>query len=293
MTERSSPLLFWRPLGSRLGLRAGLFIFGLFILSAAFGPFIWSVDPAEIDILAKNQGPSLSHPLGTDQLGRDLLANLLIGGRISLSVGLVAMAISLSLGTLIGVTAGFSRRWDAPLMRLTDLFLSLPLLPLLLVTVMLWRDTLRAQFGPEAGIFLLIVCIIGLTSWMQTARIIRAETLALREREFIMSATALGTRPAALIRRHILPNVMGPILVSASLGMGQAMITESALSFLGLGFPSDVPSWGRLLFDGTNYMTLTPMRVVWPGLAITLSVLSVNYIADGLRDTLDPRRRHL
>lgn len=280
---------FWHRFGTHRGAVAGMVIFALIILAVLVGPWVWPLDPAQIDIAAKTQGPSSAHPLGTDQLGRDLLAGLLAGGRVSLLVGLVAMGLAVGLGTLVGVTAGLLRRWDAPLMRLTDLFLSLPLLPLLMVAIMLWRDSLRAQFGPETGIFILIVGAIGLTSWMQTARIVRGEVLSLREREFVIAATALGTRPFAMIRRHILPNVLGPILVSATLGVGHAILTESALSFLGLGFPADVPSWGRMLFDGTHYMTLTPARVVWPGLAISLTVLSVNYIGDGLRDALDPR----
>ncbi|WP_275392212.1 ABC transporter permease [Aliiroseovarius sp. Z3] len=297
MTDRAASLpplhsrvSLWRRFGRHRGAVVGMVVFAAITAAVLLGPFVWPVDPAQIDIAAKNQSPSLAHPLGTDQLGHDLLAGLLAGGRVSLLVGLVAMGLAVGLGTLVGVLAGVLRHWDAPLMRMTDLFLSLPLLPLLLVAIMLWRDSLRAQFGPEAGIFLLIVCAIGLTSWMQTARIVRGEVLALREREFIIAATALGTRPLAMIRRHILPNILGPILVSATLGVGHAILTESALSFLGLGFPSDVPSWGRMLFDGTNYMTLTPTRVVWPGLAITLTVLSVNYLGDGLRDALDPRR---
>ena len=281
---------FWHRFRTHRGAVVGMIVFGCIAATVLLGPWVWFVDPAQIDIAAKNQSPNLDHPLGTDQLGRDLLAGLLAGGRVSLLVGLVAMGLAVGLGTLVGVLAGLLRRWDAPLMRLTDLFLSLPLLPLLLVAIMLWRDSLRTQFGPETGIFLLIVCAIGLTSWIQTARIVRGEVLVLREREFIIAATALGTRPLAMIRRHILPNILGPILVSATLGVGHAILTESALSFLGLGFPSDVPSWGRMLFDGTNYMSLTPARVIWPGLAITLTVLSVNYLGDGLRDVLDPRR---
>ena len=272
------------------GAVVGAVLLVIITLAVTIGPMIWNIDPATIDIRAKNQGPSMVHPFGTDQLGRDLLASILIGGRVSLLVGFVAMALSVLLGCLVGVAAGVFRWLDAPLMRLTDLFLALPLLPLLLVAIMLWRDTLRAQFGPETGVFILLVTVIGLTSWMQTARIIRGEVLSLREREFVIAATALGTQPFAMIRRHILPNVASPIMVSATLGIGYAILTESALSFLGLGFPSDVPTWGRMLFDGTNYMSLTPSRVIWPGLAISLTVLSVNYIGDGLRDALDPRR---
>ena len=176
-------------------------------------------------------------------------------------------------------------------MRMTDLFLALPILPLLLVIIMLFRDTLRAMFGPETGIFLLIVFVIGITSWMQTARIVRGDVLALKEREFVLAAKSVGTPARRIITRHVLPNVLSPIMVSATLGVANAIITESALSFLGLGFPSDFPTWGRLLFDGANFMSITPARVIWPGLAISLTVLSVNYIGDGLRDALDPRIR--
>ncbi|MEO1687075.1 MAG: ABC transporter permease, partial [Pseudomonadota bacterium] len=148
-----------------------------------------------------------------------------------------------------------------------------------------------AAFGPETGIFLLIVFVIGITSWMQTARIVRGDVLALKEREFVLAARSVGTPGWKIITRHIFPNVLSPIMVSATLGVANAIITESALSFLGLGFPSDFPTWGRLLFDGANFMTLTPERVFWPGVAISLTVLSVNYIGDGLRDALDPRIR--
>ncbi|HHJ51318.1 MAG TPA: ABC transporter permease, partial [Phaeodactylibacter sp.] len=191
----------------------------------------------------------------------------------------------------IGVIAGFFRRLDGPLMRLTDLFLSLPLLPLLLVMVLLFRDSLNAAFGPEQGIFILMVSAIGITSWMPTARIVRGDVLALKEREFVLAARSIGTTNYGIITRHILPNVMSPIMVSATLGIANAIITESALSFLGLGFPPDFPTWGRLLNDATVYLQDYPERVFWPGLAISLTVLSVNYLGDGLRDALDPRIR--
>ena len=229
--------------------------------------------------------------MGTDQLGRDAFAQVLAGGRVSLGVGVVAMLLSLFLGTLVGVLAGYFRRLDGVLMRFTDLFLALPLLPLLLVMIMLFRDTLRAAFGPETGIFILIVFAIGITSWMNTARIRCGDVLALNEQEFVLAARSIGTPPHRMILRHILPNVLSPIMVSATLGIANAIITESALSFLGLGFPSDFPTWGRLLFDSTNFMSLATERVIWPGLAISLTVLSVNYMGDGLRDALDPRIR--
>ncbi len=176
------------------------------------------------------------------------------------------MALSLFLGTLIGILAGFFRKLDGPLMRTTDLFLALPILPLLLVIILLFRDSLRAAFGPETGIFLLIVFVIGITSWMNAARIVRGEVLAVKEREFVLAARSIGTGSFKTILRHIFPNVLSPVMVSATLGIANAIITESALSFLGLGFPSDFPTWGRLLYDGANFMTLNPARVIWPGL---------------------------
>ncbi|MCZ4271645.1 ABC transporter permease [Maritalea porphyrae] len=270
---------------------AGSIIF-LFILGAVlFGPFIHTIDPQFLDIRNKNLGPTWGHPMGTDNLGRDMLAQVLSGGRVSLAVGIAAMALSLLVGTLIGIIAGFFQKLDGPLMRTTDLFLALPILPLLLVIIMLFRDSLRSVFGPEMGIFFLIVFVIGITSWMNTARIVRGEVLAIKEREFVLAARSVGTHSWKIVARHIFPNVLSPVMVSATLGIANAIITESSLSFLGLGFPSDFPTWGRLLFDGANFMTLNPARVIWPGLAISLTVLSVNYIGDGIRDALDPRIR--
>lgn len=270
---------------------AGLVIFLFIVFAVLFGPYIHTIDPQYLDIRNKNLGPTWEHPMGTDNLGRDGLAQVLSGGRVSLAVGIAAMALSLVLGTLIGILAGFFRKLDGPLMRTTDLFLALPILPLLLVIILLFRDTLRAAFGPETGIFLLIVFVIGITSWMNTARIVRGEVLAVKEREFVLAARSIGTGSLKTIARHIFPNVLSPVMVSATLGIANAIITESALSFLGLGFPSDFPTWGRLLYDGANFMTLNPARVIWPGLAISLTVLSVNYIGDGIRDALDPRIR--
>lgn len=287
----------WDQFRVHRGAVFGLVVFGLILLAVVVGPSIWRVSPSAmpanaVDLIRlRNQGPSLDHPFGTDQLARDMLARVLAGGRVSLAVGLTAMALSILLGTLIGVLAGYFRRLDGLLMRLTDLFLALPLLPLLLLMVTLFREPLARQFGPEAGTFLLIVVAIGITSWMQTARIVRGEVLALREREFVLAARSIGTPPRRMILRHILPNVLSPILVSATLGIATAIITESALSFLGLGFPPDFPTWGRLLYDGVDYIRDHPERVIWPGVAISLVVLSVNYIGDGLRDALDPRIR--
>lgn len=288
---RSQWLAVWEQFKTHKGALLGGIIFLLIVLTVFVGPWIWPYDPTYIDIRARNQGPSFAHPLGTDQLGRDTLARMMAGGQVSVAVGITAMLLALFLGSLVGVLAGFFKKLDGPLMRLTDLFLALPLLPLLLVMVLLFRDTLNQAFGPETGIFILIVLAIGVTSWMPTARIVRGDVLALKEREFVLAARSIGTKNGKMITRHILPNVLSPIMVSATLGIANAIITESALSFLGLGFPPDFPTWGRLLFDATDYLQQYPERVFWPGLAISLTVLSVNYLGDGLRDALDPRIR--
>jgi peptide/nickel transport system permease protein len=288
---RSLSQAVWMQFRSHRGAVAGSVILAAILAGVLFGPFLWRVDPTYINVRENNLFMTAAHPLGTDELGRDMLARMMAGGKVSIAVGVTAMSIAILLGTLIGVTAGYFRRLDGPLMRFTDLFLSLPLLPLLLVITMLFRERLTGLLGPETGMFLLIVFTIGVTSWMQTARIVRAEVLALKEREFVLAARSVGTGPRRLILRHILPNVASPVMVAATLGIASAIITESALSFLGLGFPPDFPTWGRLLFDALNYIDQYPGRVLWPGLAISLTVLSVNFIGDGLRDALDPRQR--
>ena len=281
----------WREFRRHKGAVTGAVVFSVTALAVLFGSVIYDVDPQYLDYLSRNRGPSLAHPMGTDNLGRDMLARVLAGGQISLAVGIAAMVLSVTLGTSVGVMAGFFRRLDAPLMRLTDLFLALPVLPLLLVGIMLFRDPLRSALGPEAGIFILVVAVIGMTNWMQTARVVRGEVLTVKEREFVLAARSVGAGSRRIILSHVLPNALSPITVAATLGIANAIIIESSLSFLGLGFPSDFPTWGRLLFDGVPFIELTPARVLWPGLAISLTVLSVNYMGDGLRDALDPRVR--
>ena len=283
----------WQQFRTHKGALFGLIVLGFLIVAVLIGPYLWTPEKLSVAeaIKLKNQGPGLRFPLGTDQLGRDMLARMLLAGRVSLAVGLVAMVIAIVFGTFIGIMAGYFRRLDGPLMRVTDMFLALPLIPLLLVMVMLFRDRVAGIMGPELGAFLLIVFAIGITSWMATARIVRGEVLTLKEREYVLAARSIGARPNRIIRRHILPNVVSPVMVAATLGVADAIITESVLSFLGLGFPPDFPTWGRLLFDGLQYMQVYPERVIWPGLAISLTVLSVNYIGDGLRDALDPRIR--
>ncbi|MBI4269962.1 MAG: ABC transporter permease [Candidatus Rokubacteria bacterium] len=270
---------------------AGAIVLLLMVGAVLAGPWFWRVPINEIDFKAKLQGPSLAHPLGTDDLGQDLLARMLYGGRISLAVGVAAMLIAIVLGTLIGALAGYvGGIVDHSLMRATDLFLSLPQLPLLLLIVYLFRDLLKGLFGLEAGIFLLVVTVIGGLRWMPVARLVRAQFLSLREKEFVEAARSLGATPLRQIVRHILPNAVGPVIVAGSLDVAVAIIAESTLSFLGLGFPPDIPTWGRILFDAKDNLDFAPHWALFPGTAIFLTVLSINYIGDGLRDALDPRK---
>ena len=261
------------------------------ILSILFAPLIWKVAINDIDFTARMQTPSWKHPFGTDDLGQDLLARMLYGGRISLAVGLSAMVVAITVGTIIGAVAGMSRRWVGPaLMWLTDLFLSLPALPLLLLVIYLFRDALKAAFGAEGGVFIMIVVVIGGLRWMPVARLVRAQFLSLREKEFVEAARALGASKLRQVVRHILPNALGPVIVAATIDVAAAIIAESTLSFLGLGFPSDIPTWGRILYDAKDYLDIAPHWALFPGAAIFLTVLSINFIGDGLRDALDPRK---
>jgi peptide/nickel transport system permease protein len=269
----------------------GTCVLAFLVLATLIGPLVWPNSRSAIDFASSTQGPSLAHPMGTDDLGHDVFARILWGGRISLAVGVVAMLVSIILGTLIGALAGFFGGFiDSALMRLTDMFISLPQLPLLLLVIYLFRDPLRNSIGPNLGPFVLIVGLIGVTTWMSVARLVRASFLSIKEKEYIEAARCIGANRSSLIMKHILPNAMGPVIVAATLAVGTAIITESTLSFLGLGFPPDVPTWGRLLFDAINFMEIAPHMVIFPALAIFLAVISINYVGDGLRDALDPRR---
>jgi len=216
---------------------------------------------------------------------------MLYGGRISIAVGFAAMLIAIVVGTLVGAIAGMSRGFvDTAIVWLIDLFLSLPQLPLLLLIIYLFRDALTKLVGTEVGVFLMIVVVIGGFRWMQVARLVRAQFLSLREREFVEAARALGASPLRQVVRHILPNALGPVIVAGTVDIAAAIIAESTLSFLGLGFPPDIPTWGRILYDAKDYLDIAPHWALIPGAAIFLTVLSINYVGDGLRDALDPRR---
>jgi peptide/nickel transport system permease protein len=266
-------------------------LLAIMILAVAFGPLLWPVQINDIDFTAQLQTPSWAHPLGTDDLGQDLLARMLYGGRISLAVGLAAMSVSVVVGTIIGAVAGVSRGIvDSALVWLIDLFLSLPQLPVLLLLIYLFRDSLKEVVGQEVGIFILIVAGIAAFRWMIVARLVRAQFFALREKEFVEAARALGASTFRVMARHILPNALGPVIVAGTIDVAAAIIAESTLSFLGLGFPPDIPTWGRILFDAKDNLDFAPYWALFAGGAIFFAVLSINFIGDGLRDALDPRR---
>ena len=280
----------WRKFRRHRMAVASVVILAVLTLAVVLGPFVWRVPINEIDFSARLSTPSWEHPFGTDDLGQDLLARMLYGGRISLAVGFAAMAVAMVVGTFVGAVSGMSRgSVDAVLMWITDLFLSLPQLPLLLLVIYLFRDFLKNLVGPEGGVFILIVMVIGGFRWMPVARLVRAQFLSLREKEFVEAARALGATTPRLMLKHILPNALGPVIVAGTIDVAAAIIAESTLSFLGLGFPPDIPTWGRLLFDAKDYLDIAPHWALFPGALIFLAVVSINFIGDGLRDALDPR----
>ncbi|MGA3402411.1 MAG: ABC transporter permease [Acetobacteraceae bacterium] len=281
----------WRRFRKHRLAVVSLVVLGLMVFAIAAGRLIWRVPIDAIDFSAMLQGPSWAHPAGTDDLGQDLLARLIYGGKISLAVGVAAMFVAVCVGVVIGAMSGMaSGRIDAALMWITDMFLSLPQLPLLLLVIYLFRPALKNLLGAQGGLFVLIVVVIGGLRWMPLARLVRAQFLSLREKEFVEAARALGASRMRLVVRHIMPNALGPVIVAGTIEVANAIIAESTLSFLGLGFPPDVPSWGRMLFDAKDNLDVAPHWALFPGMAIFLAVLSINFIGDGLRDALDPRR---
>src|ERR1700731_4025797 len=291
VVERGSPAgEIWRRFGRHKRAVASAVILASMALAVAFGPLLWRVPINDIDFGAHLEGPSWNHPFGTDDLGQDLLARMLYGGRISLAVGLAAMLVAVVVGTIVGAVAGISRgSVDAAMMWLTDLFLALPQLPVLLLVIYLFRDPLKRLVGPELGVFILIVAVIAAFRWMPVARLVRAQFLSLREKEFVEAARALGATKWRQVVRHILPNSLGPVIVAGTIDVAVAILLESTLSFLGLGFPPDIPTWGRILFDAKDYLDIAPHWALFAGGAIFLAVLSINFIGDGLRDAMDPR----
>jgi peptide/nickel transport system permease protein len=253
-----------------------------------FAPFASRYDPFEQDLLNRFQPPSAQHWMGTDDLGRDMWARILYGGRISLSVGLLSMAVAIVVGSLVGLLSGFYGGWvDSILSRITEIFLSIPRLFVLLALGMFLRS-LNLPYV-KAGSFAPIAFVIGVLSWMSVARLVRGSTLELREREFVVAARMIGATNMRLMFQHILPNVFSPIIVSATLGLAGAIISESGLSYLGFGVQLPTPTWGNMLSNTQNQMMIAPWTVIFPGLMIFIVVIAINYMGDGLRDALDPR----
>lgn len=280
----------WRKFTKDKMAMAGLLTLAVIIIAILFLPLIYTNDLELIDFSRSTLPPSWEHPFGTNDLGQDQLARVLFGGKISLTVGITSMLVAITIGTLIGAIAGYyGGIWDSILMRFTDICLSLPQLPVLLLVVYLFRDTVKSWLGAELGIFVLVVLIIGLLNWMSVARLVRSSFLQIKEREFISAVRSLGANSLRIILVHILPNVLNVIIVAATLSVGNAIIVESTLSFLGLGFPPDIPTWGRMLYEAQDYLTSAPYMAIFPGLAIFLTVLSINYVGDGLKDALNPK----
>ncbi len=267
-----------RLLRNRLAAAGGLVIL-FFFLVAAFPALFTSRNPDRIDVSVILQPPSAAHPLGTDDLGRDVLARVVYGARVSMKVGFVAVGIATAIGLVIGLLSGFyGGRVDAVLMRFVDIMLCFPTFFLILSVI--------AFLSPS---IVNIMAVIGLTGWMGVARLVRAETLSLKERDFVAAARAQGAGTARIVFRHILPNALAPVLVSATLGVAGAILTESALSFLGIGVQPPTPSWGNILTIGKNYIEFAWWLSLFPGLAILFTVLGYNLLGEGIRDAADPR----
>jgi peptide/nickel transport system permease protein len=272
---------FWRHFKkNRLGV-GGLVIIVIVFFIAIFASLLSPYDPGKTDVSLKLKPSSLQHYLGTDQLGRDVFSRMLYGSRISLSVGFVAVGISILIGILVGAMAGYKGGWvDSLLMRFVDIMLSFPSFFLILTVVAILRPNIYN-----------VMIVIGITSWEGTARFVRAEFLSLRERDYVQAARALGVKDRRIIFRHILPNALAPVFVTASLGVASAILIEAGLSFLGFGVQPPAPSWGNILTEGRTYIFDAWWLTVFPGLAILITVLSFNLFGEGLRDALDPRLR--
>jgi peptide/nickel transport system permease protein len=268
----------WRRLKRHRLALASIGVVGALAALCAAAPLIAPFGFDAIDLDSIRQAPSVTHWMGTDDLGRDLLTRVLYGGRVSILIGLLAAVIGTGLGTVVGASAGYwGGRLDGVLMRATDVAYSIPALPLLIV--------LSSYAQGAVGSMSLI---IGLLSWMATARVVRAEVLGIREHAYVEAARGLGATDARILLRHVLPNTLGPVVVGATLAVGNAIVIESSLSFLGLGVQPPTPTWGNMLMDAQSTMASKPWLTLFPGLAILAVVLAVNFIGDGLQDALDP-----
>jgi len=271
----------WRRFKKHRVAMVGAAVILLFIAAAVFAPVLTPFEFDQIDLYKRKAAPSVTHPLGTDELGHDVLTRLLYAGRISLTVGFTAAFTAAVFGTLVGGISGFYGRWlDNVLMRFTDIMFSIPDLPVLIVLA-------RYMGGSVVG----IVFVLSLFAWMGTARLVRGEMLRLRTQDFTDAARALGASDLRILFRHLVPNALAPVIVAATLTVGGAILSEAALSFLGIGIQPPTPSWGNMLQNAQDFIWTTPWLAVWPGAMIFLTVLCFNFLGDGLRDALDPRLR--
>ncbi len=279
--HRSEWRMAWRRFRANRLAVIGLAVIGLLVLMALFAPLLTAQDPNFQYQGMRGVAPSLEHPFGFDYNGRDLFARVIYGSRVALTVGLLATGIAVVIGIVVGALAGYFGGWvDTLLSRMVDTLMAFPILALLIV--------LSAVIGPSLWT---TVVVIGATGWARFARVVRADVMSLKQQDFVVAARAVGVRDWRIIWRHLLPNVLGPVIVLASLGIGGIIILEAALSFLGLGVPPPTPSWGRILSDGRPHLLRYPHIAFFPGLMIVITVLVFNFVGDGLRDALDPRQR--
>ncbi len=290
-TERgyeSMKSMVWRRFRRHRFAMLGLAAMSLILFGVVFAPFVTPYDPNAPNLSAQLEPPSLAHPFGTNQLGQDLFARSLYGGRFSLTIGVSVVLIAVTIGSIAGALSGFFGKWvDNALMRLVEALLSIPRLLILILVAQLLRD--KKILGMTSGSILPIILVIGLLAWMGIARLVRAQFLSLREKEFTEAARAAGANNTRIMLRHLMPNALSPVIVAASLAVAGAIITESGLSYLGFGVQPPTATWGNMLKDGQYQMTYAPWVAIFPGLMIFLTVLSINFIGDGLRDALDPR----
>jgi peptide/nickel transport system permease protein len=258
----------------------GLIIILVMVFIAIFAPILAPADPTELDLAGNLSGPNMAHPFGQDKLGRDILSRIVYGSRVSVKVGAATVGISLIFGILIGSISGYAGRWvDESIMRVIDILMAFP--------GILLAIAITAVLGPSLNHVIFALCITG---WVGYARLIRGQILTVREREYVQAARAIGAGPFRILRRHILPNTMAPIIVEATFGMAGAILAEAGLSFLGLGTQPPTPSWGAMLNEGSHFMLVAPHLTIFPGLAIMLVVLGFNFLGDGLRDWMDVQK---
>jgi ABC-type dipeptide/oligopeptide/nickel transport system permease subunit len=278
-----------RALGRSPGAVMGGSLFGLILATSLFFPWVYPQDPLSQDLLARlsppfwQEGGSLAHPLGTDNLGRDVLVRILYGSRISLMVGFASVLVACGAGILLGLVSGYyGGRADSVIMRVADVFMAYPFMLLTISVIAVLGNSIVN-----------LILVLGLSDWVTYARTIRGSVLSIKEKEFVLAARSVGTRHATILMRHIFPNVLSPILVLGTVRVANIIIWESGLSFLGMGVPPPMPTWGRMLAEGRVYIMDSWWLVTLPGLAIMLTILSINLLGDGLRDALDPRLRNI